>query len=282
MAGQFVVIGNTERLLMARQRKQRPVAAIEANAGSGSGANRLYQKVAGKLFDDLASGQYAVGDRLPTERELAAEHNVSRPAVREAMIALEVQGLIEVRVGSGAYVRRLPGQKDRPGFNVTAFELMEARLLIEGEAAALAAVHVTDEEMDELDALVEQIADENSRSDGTVNADHAFHRAIAIATRNNAMVSTIEDMWRLRSTSPECALLLEKARTANVQPVVEEHRAIVKALRKRDPAAARTAMRAHLSAVIDHLLFAIEEQKLAEARSAVALTRARYMHAAKL
>lgn len=248
---------------------------------SKPGTNRLYQKLASKLFDELMSGKYAVGDRLPTERELSAEHGVSRPAVREAMIALEVQGLIDVRVGSGAYVLRLPGQKDRPGFDVTAFELMEARLLFEGEAAALAARHITDEELEELASLVKQIAAENRRPGGTDHADHAFHQTIAKATRNTAVLNTVEDLWRLRSTSPECALLLQKARSANVQPVVEEHTAILNALRRRDPAAARTAMRKHLTAVIDHLLFAIEAQALEDARKAVATTRARYTHAAK-
>jgi len=151
-------------------------------AGSGaaeSGQDRLYKNLARALFLDLANGKYSVGDRLPAERELAAKHHVSRPTVREAIIALEVQGLIEVRVGSGAYVRRLPGAEDSPGFNVTAFELTEARLVIEGEAAALAAVQVSEGELDELDALVRRIADENLRDQGTVNADReAFEGAI--------------------------------------------------------------------------------------------------------
>jgi len=153
-----------------------------APAGSGaaeSGQDRLYKNLARALFLDLANGKYSVGDRLPAERELAAKHHVSRPTVREAIIALEVQGLIEVRVGSGAYVRRLPGAEDSPGFNVTAFELTEARLVIEGEAAALAAVQVSEGELDELDALVRRIADENLRDQGTVNADReAFEGAI--------------------------------------------------------------------------------------------------------
>ena len=91
--------------------------------------DRLYQELARKLIDELAAGKYAVGDRMPAERELSAEYDVSRPTVREAIIALEVQGLVEVKVGSGAYVKRLPGKEDIPGFNVTAFELTEARLL---------------------------------------------------------------------------------------------------------------------------------------------------------
>lgn len=243
---------------------------------------RLYQKLARELFADLAAGRYAVGDRLPAERELSIQYNVSRPAVREAMIALEVQGLIEVRIGSGAYVRALPGEADTPGFDVTAFELMEARLLVEGEAAALAAVHIADDELAELEALVAEIETENRLSGGTTNADYAFHMVIATATRNAVIRSQVEEMWRLRSTSPNCALLLEKARTANVQPVVEEHRAVLEALRARDPGAARTAMRHHMSSVIDHLLFATEAEAIEAARRDVASTRARYARAVSL
>lgn len=243
---------------------------------------RLYQKLARDLFSDLVAGRYAVGDRLPAERELSVQYNVSRPAVREAMIALEVQGLIEVRIGSGAYVRKLPGEAESPGFTVTAFELMEARLLIEGEAAALAAVHIRDDELDELERLVSGIDQENRLAGGSTNADHDFHMLIATATRNAVIRNQVEEMWRLRSTSPNCALLLEKARTANVHPVVEEHMAVLEALRARDPAAARAAMRNHMSAVINHLLFATEEEAIEAARRNVASTRERYARAAQL
>ncbi len=104
---------------MARPRKEAPLQSV-------NGPERLYQTLARQLFTELAKGRYAVGDRLPAERELSIQYNVSRPAVREAMIALEVQGMIEVRVGSGVYVRALPSEADAPGFTVTAFELMEA------------------------------------------------------------------------------------------------------------------------------------------------------------
>ncbi|RVT39420.1 FadR/GntR family transcriptional regulator [Sphingobium algorifonticola] len=247
-----------------------------------SQAERLYQKLARELFADLAAGRYAVGDRLPAERELSVQYNVSRPAVREAMIALEVQGLIEVRIGSGAYVRALPGEADSPGFDVTAFELMEARLLVEGEAAALAAVHIADDELGELERLVDAMEDENRLPGVSTNADYAFHMLIATATRNAVIRSQVEEMWHLRSTSPNCALLLGKARTANVQPVVEEHRAVLEALRAHDSAAARAAMRHHMSSVIDHLLFATEAEAVEAARRDVATTRARYARAASL
>lgn len=238
--------------------------------------DRLYQDLARRLIADLASGRFAVGDRLPAERELSTQHNVSRPTVREAMIALEVQGLVDVRVGSGAYVKRLPGKNDIPGFNMTAFEITEARLLFEGEAAALAATQISDEELAELDKLVEEIDQENRTAHGTEKADRAFHLAIARATRNVAIVEAIERLWELRSSSPESALLYEKARIANIKPVVDEHSAVLDALRAHDPVAARAAMRIHLSAVLDSLLFATEEKAIEEARRAARAKRERY------
>lgn len=246
---------------------------------SAKANDRLYQDLARTLMEELAAGQYQVGSRLPAERDLAARYNVSRPTVREAIIALEVQGLVEVRVGSGAYVLRLPGTEDAPGFNISAFEITEARLLFEGEAAALAATQATDEDLAEIEDLVRQIARENQDPHGSEQADRSFHLAIAKATRNSAVYDVIEHLWNVRATSPEAALLHEKARRANVKPVVEEHSAIVDALRAKNPAAARAAMRAHLSAVLDGLLFATEERALEEARRATQAKRDRYARA---
>lgn len=248
----------------------------QPNVTASHGEERLYQELARSLIAAIQSGKFQVGERLPAERELATEYNVSRPTVREAMIALEVQGLVEVRVGSGAYVRRKPDGKNEPGFNITAFELTEARLLFEAEAAALAATLITDEELDQLEALVRRIERENRIEGANEQADHEFHMLIAHATRNTAVVNAIEEMWRLRTTSPECALLLEKARTAQVKPVVAEHTAIVKALRSRDPAKARAAMRAHMNAVMEHLLFTTEERAIEAARRSLQQTKARF------
>jgi GntR family hexuronate regulon transcriptional repressor len=238
--------------------------------------DRLYKTLARYLMRDIVNGKYAVGDRLPAERELAAEYQVSRPTVREAIIALEVRGLVEVRLGSGTYVQRVPGADDSPGFNVTAFELTEARLMFESEAAALAATQITNNELDALDHLVRQIGIDNQRTHGNDDADRDFHLAIARATRNTAVNNAIEELWRLRSSSPESALLHSKARSAQVKPVVDEHQAIAKALRSRDPAKARAAMRAHLSAVLSHLLFATEAQAVAEVRHAAQAKRERF------
>lgn len=242
----------------------------------GSDSGRLYKQLVDQLLQEIKDGRFPVGARLPAERELASAYNVSRPTVREAIIALEAQGLVEVRVGSGAYVLTIPGTHERPGFDISAFELTEARLIFEAEAAALAATEATEDDIAHLSHLVLEIARENRDPAGAENADREFHLAIARATRNAAIADTVAHLWDLRSTSKEAALLHEKARTANVKPVVEEHSAVLEAIRNRDPEAARAAMRGHLSQVIESLLFATEEQQIAAIRREAEAKRKRY------
>lgn len=260
-------------------RKPAPVADFHLFSEDGA---RLYKRVASALISELQSGKYAVGDKMPAERDLAVRMKVSRPVIREAMLALEVLGLIEVRLGAGTFVMRLPGESDAPRFSISPFELLEARLVFEGEAAALAAVQITDDEIARLEELVRAIREQNEAQVAEENADMAFHMTIAHATRNAAVEKTIEELWLQRWSSPECKLLLEQARTANVLPVVEEHMAIVEALKSRNPAAARSAMRAHLEAVINHLLFAVEQKALAEARKSVDSKRQRFGNVAQI
>jgi GntR family transcriptional regulator, hexuronate regulon transcriptional repressor len=227
---------------------------------AAKGANdRLYMDVARKLVAELVAGTWPVGSRLPAERELAAKYEVSRPTAREAVIALEVKGFVEVRTGSGIYVLRHPGDEDVAGHVMTAFELTESRLLIEGETAALAATQITDDQLAEIEALIDEIARENQNPKGSERADRQFHLTVAQAARNSGLLGAVTTLWDLRESSAEAALLHAKARTANIKPVVEEHTAILDALKARDPEAARAAMRAHLLAVMDGLLLAAED-----------------------
>jgi GntR family transcriptional repressor for pyruvate dehydrogenase complex len=237
---------------------------------------RLYKDIAGKLIAAIQDGQFPVGGRLPAERDLAVQYEVSRPVIREAIIALEVQGLVEVRVGSGVYVLSTSEAERAGGQDVSAIELTEARLLVESEVAALAAAQITDEELRGLEELVDRIEEENKTSDGKEEADAAFHLAIAKAARNSALFDTVERLWGLRRTSREAALLHEKARHANIKPVVDEHTAILTALKARDPKAAREAMRSHLAQVLESLLFATEQRAVDEARRTMQARRERF------
>jgi DNA-binding FadR family transcriptional regulator len=249
-------------------------AVMIAKAETG----RLYEKVAQDLSRKIAAGQYAVGQRLPSERDLAQAYAVSRPTIREAIIALELDGLVDVRLGSGVYVAaRLPHGGKAGETDVGPFELLEARRAIEGETCALAAVLISDEQLEELHGLVAEMQAENARDVVmSEDADRRFHMLIATATRNSAMIGAVQTLWDARARSPQTQLLSAKAHAAGVTPRIDEHAAILDALRARSPDQARRAMRDHLTRVLDSLLAATEVQELEQARARIAAERRRY------
>ena len=238
--------------------------------------SRLYERVAEALTARIAAQEFPVGARLPSERDLAQVYDVSRPTVREAIIALELDGLVAVRKGSGVYVTAqypaggVPGETD-----YGPFELLEARRSIEAEACALAAVRVGDGELAELAELLSLINSERPY-EPSEEADRLFHIKIAQATGNSAMHSIVEMLWEARARSPQSHLLTRKAHEAGIGPDCDEHAVILEALRARDPAAAREAMRSHLTRVITSLLAATEVTELEQARERVAAQRRRF------
>lgn len=244
--------------------------------GKTTSAKKLYQQVASALEEAILGGKYTAGDRLPAERDLAEEFGVSRPTVREAMLALEIRGFVEARHGSGIYVRENPVAGEPRELDIGAFELTEARLLFEGEAAALAATTITDEELAALEALLADMATENQGEYQGEQADRAFHVGIAEATRNSAIVSVVETLWDIRYRSPLCRHMLRRAREVGVKPRVDEHRILLQALAARDPQRARLAMREHLERVIEAILAATELEAVEKARDEVAARRTEY------
>lgn len=241
-----------------------------------SSARKLYQQVATALEEAIAGGRYKPGDRLPAERELAEEFRVSRPTVREAMLALEIRGFVEARHGSGIYVKANPDPAAPNELDIGAFELTEARLLFEGEAAALAAATISDEELAALETALAEMAQENEGEYKGEQADRRFHVGIAQATRNSAIVSVVETLWDLRFRSPLCRHMLKRAREVGVKPRIDEHRLLLDALAARDPQAARKAMREHLERVIEAILEATELEEVERVRGEVAARRTEY------
>ena len=217
---------------------------------------RLYLQVAQQLRGLIDSGSIELGQRLPAERELAEKFGVSRPTIREAMIALEIAGVVEVRSGSGVYVRDqgeglltlAPSEDPGP------FEILEARKLIEGEVCALAAGRITDQQLEQLAELLQAMEHENQSDQVTEKADEKFHCTIAEAAGNSALATTISWLWELRNESEISTRFYARVREEGVRPIIADHRAILAALQLRDPAAARQAMADHLQRVIDMLL----------------------------
>ena len=217
---------------------------------------RLYRQVAQQLQDLIGQGVFEVGQRLPSERDLAEQFGVSRPTIREAMIALEIAGQVEVKSGSGVYVlsqvrkRRWMDSDQGPG----PFEILEARRLIEGETCALAAERISDEQLARLEELLGEMEQENKREDAAEQADERFHRSIADAAGNSALSATIGWLWELRNESGISTHFHQRVREEGSRPIIADHRAILDGLQARDPKKARRAMDKHLKRVISNLL----------------------------
>ncbi|WP_425995578.1 FadR/GntR family transcriptional regulator [Caulobacter sp. DWR1-3-2b1] len=235
---------------------------------------KLYRRIADTVAGAIEAGQYKLGDRLPTERELAEQFGVSRPTLREAMIALEMLGMIEARHGLGIYVTsnaRPAAPTSEVDFEIGAFELIEARRLFEGEAAALAATSIDDDQLAQLEALMVRMHEEEEIAGE--EADREFHMIIARATGNGAIIATIENLWDWRNRSPLARNILARARGMGLEPRINEHRRVVDALKARDPHAARQAMRDHLERVIEHLLHATETEAVQRAQQETSARR---------
>ncbi|MDY6946701.1 MAG: FadR/GntR family transcriptional regulator [Pseudomonadota bacterium] len=239
---------------------------------------RLYERIAQTLASSIARGEYKIGQRLPSERELAQNFSVSRPTIREAIIALELDRLVEVRVGSGVYVTNTEPPGGTAGAtDIGPFELLEARRCIEGEACALAATRIDDAQLNELAELLDEMRTENEHDILlSEDADRRFHEVIATATQNSGMLAVVKMLWDARTRSPQSRSLSAKVRASGVKPRIDEHTAILKALRQHDADGARAAMREHLSRVIDALLKATEVQEMERARQQIAEQRKRY------
>src|SRR3954469_16154015 len=162
---------------------------------------RLYRQIADQIARLVERGEYPIGARLPPERDLAKQLGVSRPSVREALIALEVEGYVEVRVGSGVYVVGPPRAMKSPALPADSgpFELIRARWLIESECAALAARHATKAQVRALEDALDHMEAERIRGVDPLEADRAFHLRIAEASGNSALALVVKTLWAQRT-----------------------------------------------------------------------------------
>jgi DNA-binding FadR family transcriptional regulator len=213
---------------------------------------RLYRQIAEQIRGLIRSGEYAPGARLPPERDLAKQLGVSRPSVREALIALEVEGLVEVRIGSGIYVQR-PASKGN-GEDPTAvhavagpFELLRARHVIESECAALAAKSAKKAQIAAIEEALNQMQREFDADTQPLSGDRLFHVRIAEATGNGALVAVIKMLWEERTGTLYKQLEHHYDSPALWTAAMTEHRAVLNAIASRNVTGARTAMQRHLN-----------------------------------
>ena len=224
------------------------------NAGRFEG-RRLYREVADQVRALIVADGLKPGQRLPAERTLAERLHVARSTLREAMIALEITGVVSIRTGSGIYVKepeeRLPLLSD---LGAGPLELLDARELIEGEIAFRAAAMADSRQLLVIERTIVQM-EQAAAADGHRDADRAFHVALADTLRNGPVRQMVEQLWA-EMTSPLFTRMGAMAGLFGTgdDHALQHHRRIFEALTSRDGAAAKVAMQAHLFEVRKILL----------------------------
>lgn len=220
-----------------------PIKAVESQ--------RLYRRIAEQIAQLIRRGEYKPGERLPPERDLARQLEVSRPSVREALIALEVEGYVEVRVGSGVYVtQRRPAVRSvdpLPG-DSGPFELISARRLLESECAALAARQASPAQIRRMRAALTAMERDRRRAVMPLDNDRRFHLEIAEGSGNSALALAVRTLWDQR-TGPLFLRLERHFDTPELwAAAIAEHNAVMSAIEDHDSSGARAAMRRHMDA----------------------------------
>jgi DNA-binding FadR family transcriptional regulator len=210
---------------------------------------RLYRQIAEQLRSLITDGEFPPGARLPAERDLARQLGVSRPSVREALIALEVEGWVEVRTGSGVYVLERPGQQNAqaiPPAEWGPLELIRARRVIEGEIAAMAAAEARKKQVEAIGAAIASMHRDADAGIQPRAGDRAFHLAVAQAAGNVVLLETVQTFWDARRGPLFERLGDHFESVPSWRKAISEHEVVFEAIRAHDAAAAREAMQQHL------------------------------------
>jgi GntR family transcriptional repressor for pyruvate dehydrogenase complex len=212
---------------------------------------RLGDQLYGQIFDRIASGQLNVGDKLPSEHEICEQFGVSRPVVREALLRLRADGLVSAYQGLGTFVIHQPAPRLKTFGdvqNVGAYlRAQEVRLALEGDAARLAAMRRTEEQLQKIIDAHRAFAEGLGQGRVSAEIDLAFHASIAEASGNDFFPGVLETIHE--SIHGFMRLSLNLTRTGSRQRaerVMDEHASILAAIQEQDGERARTAMQFHL------------------------------------
>ncbi len=210
---------------------------------------KLYEGIADSLLALIKSGELKPGDRLPAERQLAEDLHVSRTAIREALRSMESMGYIESKVGGGTYIKSVTFGSVMDPFSVMLSqdekllkELVEVRVLLEGEIASLAAKKITPEQMSAVSATLYEMRLDIDAGGNGLGGENAFHNSLALIADNSALSLILNMCSELLSRSREATLTLP----GQPESSLSDHREIFEAVSAHLPSQASKLMRKHL------------------------------------
>jgi DNA-binding FadR family transcriptional regulator len=229
---------------------------------------RIYEEVLTQIHEHLTRGDFEPGQKLPTERELAKMFNVNRLSIREALTILEVNGLVERKVGEGTFSKCTPSFTATPLVRVITKnkhlvrEPMQVRRVIEPQLARLAALNITDDQLQELSEILQQQKEQSEQGRDTVDLDQKFHIGVAKATNNNIFAELIEALHKYSiGATHEKSNIMPGGSLAGYNG----HCKILAAIKLRDPNTAEEEMLIHMAEVERYLLSYLEKHEANDA-----------------
>lgn len=221
---------------------------------------KLYIQIADQIRAQILNGVVEAGQQLPSERDLAVSLGVSRPTVREALIALEVAGLVEVRIGVGAFVRDQGNARmNLPEFSASPLEVTAVRRLLEPEAAALASQMISPQGTARLAETLREMRKETAAGLWSLETDRLLHMGLADACGNSVLRDMLDSLWKARADEVDTRFHQHLLEAGPVRThILTDHEAIVAAVVSGNAEAARAAMSRHLDFVANAMLEAWE------------------------
>lgn len=232
------------------------VAEFPEISASQATTERTYQKIARHLKEQIVEGDYQIGDRLPAERELAGKLGVSRASLREALLALEIAGVLEIRGGAGVFVLN---KQEGSEFEINDFlkgapgpyEILEVRRVIEGQTAYGAALKASREEIDKLEKLVLELLDITlDETEKYSMLDREFHIQVAKASGNSVLLQMVHWLWDI-GKGPMWKRWYYDQRSQTIRERSRnDHHEIFLFIKNKEALMARTAMEAHVDRLV--------------------------------
>ncbi len=228
---------------------------------------KISEEIVDQIRALISQGQLKPGERVPSERDLAAFLGVSRPSVREAIMVLEAMGLVESRQGGGTFVRSLTEtsladpltsmvEKDPRLLHA----LVEVRMGLESWSAYLAASRATDEEIARMRELYQEMERQAGKGGWDADVDASFHYAITAATHNTLQLHVLNTIHSLFHATIQVALMEFYRKEGYVDKLRQQHRAILEGIAARDPEGSRQAMLDHLTMVEEKMAQILQER----------------------